>query len=50
VAMCGSGIVPDAAQTYDEAAAAASSLVFDRGCDLMPYFLDTAPRSGIGNH
>ena len=38
-ALCGTGITPDAAQTYDERRAAASSLVFDRGCDLMPYFL-----------
>jgi 2,3-bisphosphoglycerate-independent phosphoglycerate mutase len=38
-AMCGAGVAPDAARTYDEAAAAASSLVFDRGCDLMPFFL-----------
>ncbi len=38
-AMCGSGIVADAAQAYDEKSAAASSLVFNRGCDLMPFFL-----------
>lgn len=38
-ALCGAGIVPDAAQAYDEAAAAQSPLVFPRGCDLMPYFL-----------
>jgi len=38
-ALCGAGVSPDAAQTYDEVAAAASSLVFDRGCDLMPFFL-----------
>lgn len=38
-ALCGTGVTPDAAQTYDEATAAASSLVFDRGCDLMPFFL-----------
>jgi len=38
-ALCGAGVTPDAAQTYDEPSAAASSLVFDRGCDLMPYFL-----------
>jgi len=37
--MCGSGIAPDAAQAYDEMTAAASPLVFDRGCDLMPFFL-----------
>jgi 2,3-bisphosphoglycerate-independent phosphoglycerate mutase len=38
-ALCGTGITPGAAQTYDEAAAAGSPLVFDKGCDLMPYFL-----------
>ncbi|HEY3967781.1 MAG TPA: cofactor-independent phosphoglycerate mutase [Planctomycetaceae bacterium] len=38
-AMCGAGVAAGAAQTYDEVAAAASSLVFDRGCDLMPHFL-----------
>ena len=41
-AMCGTGILPDVAQTYDEVAAAASPLIFDRGCDLMPYFLGSA--------
>lgn len=38
-AICGTGITPDAAQTYDEPSAAAATLVFERGCDLMPYFL-----------
>ena len=38
-AMCGAGVVPNGAQTYDERTAAASPLVFDRGCDLMPHFL-----------
>jgi 2,3-bisphosphoglycerate-independent phosphoglycerate mutase len=38
-ALCGADITPDAAQSYDESTAAASPLVFDRGCDLMPYFL-----------
>jgi len=38
-ALCGSGIAADAARTYDERTAASSPLVFDRGCDLMPYFL-----------
>lgn len=37
--MAGTGVVPDASQTYDEATAAKSSLVFDRGSELMPYFL-----------
>ena len=38
-AMCGRGIEPDVAKTYNESTAAASTLVFDRGCDLMPLFL-----------
>jgi 2,3-bisphosphoglycerate-independent phosphoglycerate mutase len=38
-ALCGNGITPDAAQTYDEPTAARSTLVFERGCELMPYFL-----------
>jgi 2,3-bisphosphoglycerate-independent phosphoglycerate mutase len=37
--LAGTGVVPDASQTYDEATAATSSLVFDRGSELMPYFL-----------
>ena len=41
-AMCGTGISPSGAQAYDEAHAAASPLVFDRGCDLMPWFLANA--------
>ena len=35
-ALCGSGVTPDGATTYDEAAAAASSIRLDRGCELMP--------------
>ncbi len=35
-AMCGSGVTPDGATTYDEAAAAASPIRLDRGCELMP--------------
>jgi 2,3-bisphosphoglycerate-independent phosphoglycerate mutase len=38
-ALCGSGVSPDAAQTYDEPTAARSPLLFERGCELMPYFL-----------
>ncbi|MGE5192150.1 MAG: cofactor-independent phosphoglycerate mutase [Deltaproteobacteria bacterium] len=38
-AMCGAGVTPGASHAYDEPAAAASPLVFPRGCDLMPYFL-----------
>jgi 2,3-bisphosphoglycerate-independent phosphoglycerate mutase len=43
-AICGTGIAADAAQSYEEPCAAASPLVFDRGCDLMPYFLGSASR------
>ena len=38
-AICGAGILPDEAQSYDEYSASRSPLVFDRGSDLMPYFL-----------
>jgi 2,3-bisphosphoglycerate-independent phosphoglycerate mutase len=39
--LCGTGIEADASKTYDERAASTSLLVFDRGCDLMPFFLGT---------
>ena len=39
--ICGTGVSPNAAQTYDEVAAAAAGLTFDHGWDLMPYFLKT---------
>ena len=39
VGACGAGITADSAATYDDVAAAASSLVFEQGCDLMPWFL-----------
>lgn len=35
-ALCGQGITPAGASTYDEAVAAASPLCLDRGCELMP--------------
>ncbi len=38
-AMAGTGIAADSARTYDEAAAAQSSLVFEEGWKLMGYFL-----------
>lgn len=38
-ALCGTGVAPDLATTYDEVSAAASSLEFPRGCELMPKFL-----------
>lgn len=39
VAACGSGISPDHVATYDEIAAATTSLLFERGCELMPWFI-----------
>lgn len=39
VTACGTGIAPDAATNYDDVRAAASSLVFEKGSDLMPWFL-----------
>ena len=41
VGACGAGITADNAATYDDVAAAGSSLVFEQGCDLMPWFLGT---------
>jgi 2,3-bisphosphoglycerate-independent phosphoglycerate mutase len=38
-AICGSGVQAQNQSTYDEVAAAKSTLCFDRGWDLMPYFL-----------
>jgi 2,3-bisphosphoglycerate-independent phosphoglycerate mutase len=38
-ALCGSGVAPDAAQTYDEVAAGQSSLAFEEGWKLMGHFL-----------
>ena len=35
-AMCGTGITPDLASTYDEVVAAKSAVRLDKGCDLMP--------------
>jgi len=39
LAICGTGIKPDGAQTYDEVAAAASPIAFDEGYKMMSYFL-----------
>ncbi len=39
VAMCGSDIASAGMSTYDEDVASASSLCFDKGCDLMPAFM-----------
>lgn len=39
LAMCGAGLSPDAATTYDEPSAAASPLVFDEGWRMMGYFI-----------
>lgn len=41
-AIAGSGITPDAAQTYDEVAAGKSELAFDEGWRLMRFFLSSA--------
>ncbi len=38
-AICGTGITPDAATTYDEIAAANSPLAFEAGWKLMGFFL-----------
>ena len=38
-AICGSGVSPDPAKTYDEVSAGASSLAFPEGWRLMGYFL-----------
>lgn len=35
-ALCGTGITPAGAATYDEVVAAAGTLCLDRGCELMP--------------
>lgn len=40
-ALYGSDVSPDAATSYDEVAAAASPLVFERGHELMPFFIGT---------
>lgn len=34
--MCGTGITPDTAKTYDEIVAAKSAVTLDQGCELMP--------------
>lgn len=39
-AMCGSDIAAAGIPIYDELVAATSRLCFDKGCDLMPYFLN----------
>jgi len=38
-ALAGEGVAPDAAATYDDPTAARSGLVFERGWELMPFFL-----------
>ncbi|HVA47698.1 MAG TPA: cofactor-independent phosphoglycerate mutase [Pirellulales bacterium] len=43
--MAGSGISPDAAQTYDEVAAGKSELAFDEGWKLMGHFLGNSASS-----
>jgi 2,3-bisphosphoglycerate-independent phosphoglycerate mutase len=39
VGACGKGIDSDSASTYDDVSAAKSSIIFEQGCDLMPWFL-----------
>jgi 2,3-bisphosphoglycerate-independent phosphoglycerate mutase len=39
IAACGRGITEDTAEKYDDSTAAVSNLVFDPGCELMPWFL-----------
>lgn len=39
LAICGTGIAPDVARTYDEVSAGASPLAFPEGWRLMEYFL-----------
>ncbi|MGC3966413.1 MAG: cofactor-independent phosphoglycerate mutase [Pirellulales bacterium] len=39
LAICGSGIAPDAATTYSETTAAASNVAFDEGHRMMKFFL-----------
>jgi len=41
VAACGTGIDTDSAITYDDVSAAASGLVFEQGCELLPWFLQS---------
>lgn len=42
-AMCGEDCAADDAESYDEAAASRSTLVFEHGHELMPWFLQIAP-------
>jgi 2,3-bisphosphoglycerate-independent phosphoglycerate mutase len=39
ITACGRGLEADSAESYDDVTAAASPLVFKKGCDLMPWFL-----------
>jgi len=45
-ALAGSDVQPDAATTYDDPTAAQSSLVFEEGWKLMPYFLELEKQEG----
>jgi 2,3-bisphosphoglycerate-independent phosphoglycerate mutase len=40
VAACGSQISPDSATAYNDVTAAASELVFEKGYELMPWFIN----------
>jgi 2,3-bisphosphoglycerate-independent phosphoglycerate mutase len=41
-AMCGPGIVPDAAERYSERAAGATGLLFPHGHELVPFMIQSA--------
>ncbi len=41
LAIAGQGIAPDDASTYDEIVAGNSPLAFDKGCELMRFFLNS---------
>ena len=41
VAACGTAVIPDEHIRYDDVTASSSSLVFDPGSGLMPWFLET---------
>ena len=41
VAVCGTAVISDEHVRYDEVTASSSALVFDPGCGLMPWFLES---------
>ena len=48
IAACGSGLDPDDQGHYDDVTAGTAPLVFERGHELMPWFLDTAGADEAG--